>query len=189
MNRPSARISRARLALLLLAIVSLVLAGCGPKVIVLRQAVVNPMTPRSSFYLQTASFAGLTIHGIAEAEWMRRQGPQAAARWEANRVAMNTTLAEGLGFGNYAYAGFTQAKDPAGAFQIATDFVRYEPDASPALIAARVSILDPQGAVVDEIEVDAFYGGSSADENARGCARSVGVQIAVYLSRRTGLKK
>jgi hypothetical protein len=135
------------------------------------------------------SFAGLTIHGIPEAEWMRRQGPQAAARWEASRVAMNTSLAEGLGFGNYAYAGFVQSKDPAGAFGIATDFVRYEPDASPALIAARVSVVDPQGAVVDEIEIDAFYGGSSAEENARGCARSVGVQAAVYLSRRIGLKK
>jgi hypothetical protein len=176
--------------LTLLAMTTLLgLTGCGPRWVVVRQVVPNPMSAGAPFYVQPISLEGLRVGDKTEAEWMGPKGASTQASWEGDKVAMNEQFHRGF---DGEATGVVQAASPAGAFTIVTHFAFYEPGffagivSRPGRIDAIVDIVDPNGTPLDQLTTSAAYSGVSQGENARGCARIIGRNIARYIKARTG---
>jgi hypothetical protein len=182
---------RTSLAPLALGAVVTLLAGCGARWTVVRQANPNPMTPDAPFFLTPPSLEGLRVGEKTEGEWMSEKDAETREKWEGDKAAMASVLVEGFDKGKGDEINRTQ--DPRAAFTIRTHFDHYEPGFYAGVVSgngsidATVDIFAPNGAPLDEFKVHAEAGGFSAGERARTCARQIGWTAGKYLRNRMGL--
>jgi hypothetical protein len=170
-----------------------VLAGCGPKWVVVKQATPNPMTATSNFNVQKGTFdQNFHVGSKTEQEWMSEKKAETKDHWDGDKVAMTEKFVE----------GFMGAKDNvlvanaagAGVFSVRAKYVQYDPgyyavvSSAPTQLDADVEFLDANGAVVDVIRIHVKQGGFSSGEGARRCAAEIGALSAKYLKERTGIK-
>lgn len=171
---------------------SLVLSGCGPKWVVVKQASPNPMTATSSFRVEKAVFdPNFHVGNKTEQEWMSEKKPETKDNWDGDKVAMVEKFTDG--FVGEREKLLMAATSGAGIFSVRARFVQYEPGffvgvaSAPAQLEADIDFLDGNGAVLDTIRVHARYGGFSPGEGARHCAEELGAISAKYLKKRVGM--
>jgi hypothetical protein len=171
---------------------SLVLSGCGPKWIVVKQASPNPMTATSSFRVEKAVFdPNFHVGDKTEQEWMSAKKAETRDNWDGDKVAMVEKFTDG--FVGAREKLLMAATSGAGIFSIRARFVQYEPGyfvgvaSAPARLEADIDFLDGGGGVLDTIRVKTQYGGFSPGEGARHCAEQLGAISAKYLKQRVGL--
>ncbi|MFO0678865.1 MAG: hypothetical protein U0169_20220 [Polyangiaceae bacterium] len=177
----------------LVALVSLVfVVGCGPKVVIVKQASPNPMTATTKFVVAKPTYdAGFNVGGRSEQDWMAAKKDETQDKWAADKVAFADTFVEG--FMTQKDAVLLENAQGAGIFGVKTRYLRYEPghyvgvSSAPAGLDAVIEFVDASGAVVDEIRIYAKADGFSAGERGRLCARQIGEATAKYLKKRIGL--
>jgi hypothetical protein len=173
--------------------VAFVLAGCGPRWVVMKQASPNPMTDKSNFMVEKGTFdSTFRVGSKTEQQWMSEKKAETKENWDGDKVAMTEKFVE----------GFMGAKDNvlvanaagAGVFSVRAKYVHYDPgyyavvSSAPTTLEADVEFLDASGAVVDVIRVNVKQGAFSSGEGARRCAAEIGALSAKYLKTRVGLK-
>lgn len=170
----------------------LVLTGCGPKWVVVKQANPNPMTATSAYRVDKAVFdPNFHVGDKTEQQWMADKKPETRDNWDGDKVAMSEKFING--FVNERDKLQMAATDGAGIFSIRARFVQYEPGfyvgvaSAPTRLEADIDFLDGNGVVLDTIRVHAQHGGFSPGEGARSCAEQLGAISAKYLKQRVGL--
>jgi hypothetical protein len=171
---------------------SLVLSGCGPKWVVVKQANPNPMTATSSFRVEKAVFdPNFHVGNKTEQEWMSEKKAETKDNWDGDKVAMAEKFTDG--FVGERERLLMAAASGAGIFSVRARFVQYDPgyyavvSSAPATLEADIDFLDGNGAVLDTIRVHSRQGGFSAGEGARRCAQEIGAISAKYLKQRVGM--
>ena len=177
------------LALLML---SVALAGCGPKWVVVKQATPNPMTATSKFKVDAPTFdPNFHVGNKTEAEWMGEKKAETKDKWDGDKVAMIEKFTDGFMAEKENILVSTAAG--AGIFGVRTKYVQYDPgyyigiSSAPTTLEADVDFLDSTGNVVDSIRIHTKNSGFSAGEGARRCATEIGQIAAKYLKQRVGL--
>ena len=176
------------LAVLLLTVV---IAGCGPKWTVVKQASPNPMTASSSFKVEKAVLdPNFRIGEKTEAEWMGKKDGEAQAKWEGDKTAIYEKFVEGF---MSEKENLVVANAPgAGVFSVRARYVQYEPgyyavvSAAPTQLDADIEYLDAGGQFVDVIRVHVRNSDYSSGGGARKCATEIGQLAAKYLKKRVG---
>jgi hypothetical protein len=178
---------------LVVLMVALVLGGCGPRWIVMKQATPNPMTPKSGFVVEKGTFdPGFRVGSKTEQQWMSEKKAETKESWDGDKVAMTEKFVE----------GFMGAKDNVvvangggtGVFSVRAKYVHYEPgyyavvSSAPTQLEADVEFLDGSGTVVDVIHLTVKQSAMSSGDGARRCAAEIGALSAKYLKDRVGLK-
>jgi len=172
---------------------SLVLSGCGPKWVVVKQANPNPMTATSPYRVEKSVFdPNFHVGNKTEQEWMADKKPDTKDNWDGDKVAMVEKFTDG--FVGEREKLLMAATSGAGIFSVRARFVQYEPGfyvgvaSAPSRLEADIDFLDGTGAVLDTIRVHTEYGGFSPGEGARHCALQLGVISAKYLKKRVGME-
>ena len=171
---------------------SLVLSGCGPKWVVVKQASPNPMTATSSFRVEKAAFdPNFHVGNKTEQEWLADAKAEKKDNWDGDKVAMTEKFTDG--FVGERERLVMAATSGAGIYSVRARFVQYDPgyyavvSSAPATLEADIDFLDGNGAVLDTIRVRSRQGGFSAGEGARRCAQEIGAISAKYLKKRVGI--
>ena len=172
---------------------SLVLSGCGPKWVVVKQANPTPMTAASPYRVEKSVFdPNFHVGNKTEQEWMADKKPETKDNWDGDKVAMVEKFTDGF-VGERENLNMAATTGP-GIFSVRARFVQYEPGfyvgvaSAPTRLEADIDFLDGGGAVLDTIRVHAQYGGFSPGEGARQCAQQLGAISAKYLKQRVGMK-
>jgi hypothetical protein len=172
---------------------SLVLSGCGPKWVVVKQANPNPMTATSPYRVEKAVFdPNFHVGNKTEQEWMSEKKAETKDNWDGDKVAMVEKFTDG--FVGEREKLQMAATSGAGIFSVRARFVQYEPGfyigiaSAPTRLEADIDFLDGTGSVLDTIRVHTQYGGLSSGEGARQCAQQIGVISAKYLKKRVGME-
>jgi len=179
-----------KLCLLFVSALTVLLVGCGPHWVVVRQATPNPMTPAARFFVDRVSLEGIMIGQKSEAEWMSAKSGDTQQSWEGDKAAMLEEFSHGFEDARDAVA---RVEAPADAFIIRAHFIHYEPGFytyvvnSNAQIDAVVDILDAHGTPLDQFQIAASSGGIAAGSRARACAFELGRVTAKYVRARVGL--
>jgi hypothetical protein len=171
---------------------SLVLAGCGPKWVVIKQASPNPMTATSMFRVEKAVFdPNFHVGNKTEQEWLADAKAEKKDNWDGDKVAMSEKFTDG--FVAERDRLVIAATSGGAVYSVRARFVQYDPgyyavvSSAPATLEADIDFLDGNGAVLDTIRVHSRQGGFSAGEGARRCAQEIGAISAKYLKQRVGL--
>jgi hypothetical protein len=176
---------------LLLLLLTITLAGCGPKWVVVKQASPNPMTASSKFKIEKAVLdPNFHVGDKTEKEWMGPKEAETQQKWEGDKVAMSEKFTDGF-MGEKESLLVANAAG-AGIFAVRARYVQYDPgyyvgvSSAPTSLDADVEFLDANGAIVDVIRIHVKQGGFSAGEGARRCASEIGAISAKYLKQRVG---
>lgn len=167
------------------------MAGCS-SVKIYRQAMPNPLTAQTPFVLEAPTFTNLFIGKKPEAEYFARRGAAERARFEADKAMFVNTYGNGaLGARGALMFG---PPDSAGKFVIHSSVENLQQGAYTHFVniatraRTRVTITDPNGAVLDELTIDCKVKSSlfHADETQRvaDCAQSTARDLMRYLRRR-----
>jgi hypothetical protein len=177
---------------LVVLMLTFVMAGCGPKWVVVKQASPNPMAKSSNFKIEKAVFdTNFHVGNKTETEWMSEKKAETKDHWDGDKVAMADKFMDGF-MGEKDNVLVANAVG-AGVFTVRAKYVQYEPGfyavvaGSPTALDADVEFLDASGAVVDVIRVHVKHSGFSAGEGARACAAQIGAISAKYLKQRVGM--
>jgi hypothetical protein len=79
-----------------LAAAPLMLAGCGPKWIVLTQAAPNPLAGQTKFGLMPVDYAGLIVGEKSEAEYLASKDEESRASWAGDKSGIDTEFGKRL---------------------------------------------------------------------------------------------
>jgi hypothetical protein len=175
---------------LLVASLSL-LVGCGPRWLVVRQTVPDPLVQRPQFAVEAIRFDNLLVGGKTEGEYLAGKEQDQRGKWQADKQAMAEGFAaalaaagEGLAIGPLVPEGsivrpvvtFIEPGFYAGIAAGATE------------VRMTVQILDARGTVLDEIEVHsriaATMGTAAVGTRLRDAADDLGHVVAGYLRTR-----
>ncbi len=172
-------------------LLALVLVGCGPHWVVVRQAAPRARSaPTSKVYIDRVSLEGLIVGEKTESQWMSEKGNDTRDSWDGDKSAMNEKFI--AAFADSAH-DVPLGPNPEGSFTVRAHFYHYEPGFytyivnRPATIDADLFILDAAGNVVDQIKLSGAANGISAGERARACASRIGWAAGKYVRQRFGL--
>jgi hypothetical protein len=179
------------LAAALFLVGALVLAGCGPHWVIVRQVAPSPFGPGAKVFVDRVSLENLMVGQKTEAEWMSEKKDETRDKWDGDKQAMNEKFIQA--FYDSANGVALDTTQQQGDFIVRAHFVHYEPGFyayvvnNPATIDADFFILDPAGNVLDEIKLKGSANGISAGDRARSCASQVGSAAGKYVRQRFGL--
>ncbi len=182
-----ARMTNLRTSLLLFsfAVLSLLLGGCARPWTVMSQASPNPMSAQSTFTIEKLTFEGLRVGEKSDAQYAAEKKDETAEAWEGDKAEMIEA------FGH----GFMDSREPikigdGGSFRVKANCAFVEPGfyayvaSSPATIRVRARVLDPQGQLVDEIEIKTESANMAKRTRLRNAAEAAGAALAKYLKSR-----
>ncbi|MEZ4300091.1 MAG: hypothetical protein R3B70_34405 [Polyangiaceae bacterium] len=172
------------------------LAGCGPRWIVLTQATPNPLLNQNKFGMMPTDYTGLIVGEKSEADYLASKDEETRASWAGDKQGIdnefNKTLTEGA-----ASAGITivKATGPADApFMIRpkVEFIEggiytyvYN---KPSEVRMKVQITTPDGKVIDEIAIKhgtpASLTNPAVGNRLRDDGEALGAIMAQYLKVR-----
>lgn len=173
------------------------LAGCGPKWIVLSQASPNPLLNQTKFGLMPVDYAGLMVGGKSEAEYLAAKDEESRASFAGDKGGVDTEFGKVLTEKSTAN-GITvvKASGPGDApFMIRpkVDYIEGGVYAyvynKPSEVRMKVQITTPDGKVIDEIAVKHSTSASITKASSGGRLRddgeALGATVAAYLKVRT----
>jgi hypothetical protein len=173
---------------------TLLVVGCGPRWVVVRQASPNPLLGARRFAVDRVHFEGLRVGGKSEAEYLAGKDEGQRASFEEDKRAFEGTFAAALTAGAQ---GISLVQPPAEAetFVVRPAVGWFEPGFY-AGVAARdtevelvTQIVRASGEVVDEFTVrsriPATLTSPSSGDRLRKAGDDLGGVVAKYLRTRT----
>jgi hypothetical protein len=172
------------------------LAGCGPRWIVLTQAAPNPLLNQNKFAVLPVDYTGLIVGQKTEAEYLASKEEDTRASWAGDKTGIDTEFVKVL-TERAAESGINvvRATGPADApFQIRPKVEFIEPGFY-AVVAARASevrmkvqITAPDGKIIDEITIrhntSASMTNPAVGNRLRDDGEGLGAIMAAYLKSR-----
>ena len=176
-----------------------VLAGCaGQQWTVVRSAGPNPLTNQRSFIVEPLHFEHVLVGAKTEDTYLAGKTPETIATWQGDKNEMNNLFLQSLvGRANGLQVGPALQQPAAGTFilrpictfiEVGTynGFVNID-----SRLELSVQVLDPSGAVLDEIAVRTIVPASiynpSSGGRLRSASKQLGARVAGYLHWRTGV--
>lgn len=173
-----------------------VLAGCGPRWIVLTQATPNPLLNQNKFGLMPIDYTGLIVGEKSEADYLASKDEETRASWAGDKGGIDTEFGKVL-TEKSAENGITvvKATGPGDApFMIRpkVEFIEggiytyvYN---KPSEVRMKVQITTPDGKVIDEIAVKhgtpASLTNPAVGNRLRDDGEGLGAIVAGYLKVR-----
>jgi hypothetical protein len=174
----------------------MVVSGCGHDWTVLRQATPNRLEQQRSFVVEPIHFERMLVRGMPEAEFLANKGARTIESWQADKADMSRLFYESLA--RHAKAlelSPTPSVARPGAFVIRPICTFIEPgefNVTITTFTVRVQILDPAGALVDEVStggnVAPVWYQPSSGGRLRSAAKIAGENLADYVRSRTGIR-
>lgn len=195
-----------RLAALFLG-VGFLAAGCGPQWAVVKQANPNPFAAQRAFVVEPMKFDGMQVGKLSEADYLAKKNADQQASFQADKSAMNEKFGERLTelAAKKSVALTPAAGAPAGyTIRAVVSFLEpgvYIPrvgglgvDLSrPTVVRANLQIVDAQGAVLDDISINAEVAAdlinAASGTRYRKAAEKLAEKANLYLIERLGLAK
>ena len=179
-----------------LAAAPVVLAGCGPKWIVLTQAAPNPLAGQTKFGLMPVDYAQLIVGEKSEAEYLASKDEESRGSWAGDKGGIDTEFGKRL-MEKATEAGINvvKATGPGDApFMIRPHVEFIEPGIftyvynKPSQVRMKVQITTPDGKVIDEIAIKhgtpASLTNPAVGNRLRDDGEGLGVIMASYLKFR-----
>ncbi len=172
------------------------LAGCGPKWIVLAQATPNPLLNQNKFGLLPVDYTGLTVGEKSETDYLASKDEETRASWAGDKAGIDNELGRVLGEkATEAGINVVKATGPGDApFMIRPHVEFIEPGIytyvynKNSLVRMKVQITTPDGKVVDEISIrhgtTASITNPAVGNRLRDDGEGLGAIIAAYLKFR-----
>lgn len=173
-----------------------VLAGCGPKWVVLTQAAPNPLVGQTKFGLMPVDYTGLTVGEKSEAEYLASKDEETRASWAGDKGGIDTEFGKRL-MEKATESGINvvKATGPADApFMIRPKVEFIEPGIytyvynKASLVRMKVQITTADGKVIDEIAIrhatPASITNPAVGNRLRDDGEGLGVLTAKYLQFR-----
>ncbi len=179
-----------------LAVAPVLLAGCGPKWIVLTQAAPNPLAGQTKFGLMPVDYAGLIVGEKSEAEYLASKDEESRGSWVGDKGGVDTEFGKRL-MEKATESGITvvKATGPGDApFMIRPKVEFIEPGIytyvynKASQVRMKVQITTPDGKVIDEIAIKhatpAGITNPAVGNRLRDDGEALGVITAGYLKFR-----
>lgn len=137
------------------------LAGCGPRWIVLTQASPNPLLNQNKFGLMPIDYAGLIVGEKSEAEYLASKDEESRASWAGDKSGIDTefgkVLMERATEGGINVVKATGPGDAPFMIRPKVEFIEggiytYVYNKA-SLVRMKVQITTPDGKVIDEIAI------------------------------------
>lgn len=173
-----------------------VLAGCGPRWIVLTQAAPNPLVNQNKFGLMPIDYTGLIVGEKSEAEYLASKDEESRASWAGDKGGIDTEFGKVL-MEKATGAGINvvKATGPADApFMIRPKVEFIEGGIytyvfnKPSEVRMKVQITTPDGKVIDEIAIKhgtpASITNPAIGNRLRDDGEALGAIMAQYLQFR-----
>lgn len=137
------------------------LAGCGPRWVVLTQASPNPLLNQNKFGLMPVDYTGLIVGEKSEAEYLASKDEETRASWAGDKSGIDTEFGKVLMEKATATGiNVVKATGPGDApFMIRPKVEFIEPGIytyvynKASLVRMKVQITTPDGKVIDEIAI------------------------------------
>jgi len=173
----------------------LAVAGCGHDWTVLRQTTPNRLQQQRAFVVEPIHFERMLVRGMPEAEFLADKSARSIESWQIDKADMSHLFYESLARHSKALQlSPTPIVTQPGAFIIRPICTFVEPGDFPTTITTftvRVQILDPAGALVDEVStggnVAPVWYQPSSGGRLRSAAKIAGENLADYVRSRTGI--
>ena len=176
---------------------TLLLAGCGPRWVIVRQANPNPLQGAAKFAIEPMHFESVSVGGKSEAEYMSGKDDKSVASWQEDKGGTTAAFTGRLqykgGEAGLAFSGMPPADEQT--FIIRPIVTFWEPGFYVGVshrdseMRLTVQVIGPQG-VIDEITIYSRAGASltspSSGGRMRTCGEDLGNVVANYLKIRTG---
>lgn len=172
------------------------LAGCGPKWVVLTQAAPNPLLNQNKFAVLPVDYTGLTVGQKTEADYLAEKDADTRANWDGDKAGIDAEFVKVL-TERASGAGITvvKAAGPADApFQIRPKVEFIEPGfyavvaSRPSEVRMKVQITAPDGKIIDEITIrhgtQATMTNPAVGNRLRDDGEGLGAIMADYLKVR-----
>ena len=179
-----------------LASAPLVLAGCGPKWVVLTQAAPNPLAGQTKFGLMPVDYTGVIVGEKTEAEYLASKDEETRTSWVGDKGGIDTEFGKVL-MEKATGAGINvvKATGPGDApFMIRPKVEFIEPGIytyvynKASQVRMKVQITTPDGKVIDEIAIKhatpAGITNPAVGNRLRDDGEALGVITAGYLKFR-----
>jgi hypothetical protein len=182
--------------------VILAAVGCGPSFTVIKQANPNPLVGQKSLAVEQATFEGLTIGKMSEADYVAKKtgdNPAEADKWKASHEGDKQGMVEMFNKRldeRKAKAGLELAMGQGGApFSVKPNFFFVEPGVFsgfvnlPTEVRLDAQIVNDKGEVLDQIQFKSVVGADlyhpSVGQRMRDAAANLADQLIDYLKNRT----
>lgn len=187
----------ARRAFLLLSLLVLALAGCGPRWVIRQQAVPNPLMGQRKFNLEGMHWENLRIGGKSEAEYLGEKDDKARASFLEDKAAFQERFVAGLASRAQGIGLVPAPPGEPGLFTVRAMVHFFEPGFY-AYAAARdsevdisIQIVAQDGKLIDEITIHSRVAATMTSPASGGRMRTAGEDLGnvtgKYLLNRTGL--
>ncbi len=184
--------SVSRPALLVLAL-ALLLTGCGPRWVIVAQAVPDPLVGAKSFFIEPIHYEPLIVGAKSEPEFLAEKSADQRQSWIADKADTSREYSESL-VSSIPEVHFLVQPAP-GVFIVRPIVSFIEPGiyaafyARPTEVQMRVQILASDGTLVDDITVRSLIGASmiyaASGSRMRLAGEDLGRVTADYLRKRT----
>jgi hypothetical protein len=173
-----------------------VLAGCGPRWIVLTQASPNPLLNQNKFGLMPVDYTGLIVGEKSEAEYLASKDEETRASWAGDKSGIDTEFGKVLGEKAQGTGiSVVKATGPGDApFMIRPKVEFIEPGIytyvfnKASQVRMKVQITTPDGKVIDEIAIKhgtpASITNPAVGNRLRDDGEALGAIMAQYLQFR-----
>jgi hypothetical protein len=173
-----------------------VLAGCGPRWIVLTQASPNPLLNQNKFGLMPVDYTGLIVGEKSEAEYLASKDEETRASWAGDKGGIDTEFGKVLGEKAQGTGiSVVKATGPGDApFMIRPKVEFIEPGIytyvfnKASQVRMKVQITTPDGKVIDEIAIKhgtpASITNPAVGNRLRDDGEALGAIMAQYLQFR-----
>ena len=172
------------------------LAGCGPKWIVLTQATPNPLLNQNKFGIMPVDYTGLTVGEKTEADYLASKDEETRASWAGDKTGIDTEFGKVLSEKATEHGiNIVKATGPGDApFMIRPKVEFIEPGIytyvynKSSEVRMKVQITTPDGKIVDEISIrhgtPASITTPAVGNRLRDDGEALGAIVAGYLKFR-----
>ena len=172
------------------------LAGCGPKWIVLTQATPNPLLNQNKFGIMPVDYTGLTVGEKTEADYLASKDEETRASWAGDKTGIDTEFGKVLSEKATEHGiNIVKATGPGDApFMIRPKVEFIEPGIytyvynKSSEVRMKVQITTPDGKIVDEISIrhgtPASITNPAVGNRLRDDGEALGAIVAGYLKFR-----
>lgn len=172
------------------------LAGCGPKWIVLTQATPNPLLNQNKFGIMPVDYTGLTVGEKTEADYLASKDEETRASWAGDKAGIDTEFGKVLSEKATEHGiNVVKATGPGDApFMIRPKVEFIEPGIytyvynKSSEVRMKVQITTPDGKIVDEISIrhgtPASITNPAVGNRLRDDGEALGAIVAGYLKFR-----
>ena len=177
-----------------LVVLTLLIVGCGPTWVIVKQSRSNPMLGQRNFTVEPLSYQGLMVGDKTEDEYLDGKSEATISGFEVDKSESIDFFEARLKIG-LKRIGVRTARGPGpGVFVIRPHVTDYEPGSFngffnlPTTVKMRVRFLAPQGKLLDEVDFSGVIAADlyhpSSGQRMRDALANLGAQIGAYLKTR-----